>query len=201
MTHLIRKFGLPTKPSSLFKSPKSSGKAQKPNSFRKAQKFKSPKGWMEKSPARGSQRLPFPSALVRSGILSNLGGGCDCWRPNHAWTWTAHALRHGLRHGSDESQRRQIQSPSYSHLHHQRLLRPRHWLLLRMAILCSRFLRIFSSRRHPSPCLLHPHSGSSSLPLLRLALLCSTPQGPSRFRLWGESFHSIGSSFRRLGRF
>lgn len=117
-------------------------------------------------------------------------------RRNHAWTWASHALRHGLRHGSDHSHRRSIQPPPYPRLHPQRLLRPRHRLLLRLALLRSRFLSIFPSRRNPSSPLLHPHSGYSSLPLLLLALLFSTPQGPPRFRFWGESIHSTIGRFR-----
>lgn len=108
-------------------------------------------------------------------------------RRNHARTWPSHALRRGLRHGSDDSQRRQIQPSPHPRLHDQRLLRPRHRLLLQLAIFCSRLLRIFNSRCDPPSLVLHSHSRSSSLPLLLLALLCSTSQGASRFRLRGES--------------
>lgn len=112
-------------------------------------------------------------------------------RPSHAGPWSAPHVRHGFGSGSDHSHQRQVQPAPHPDLHHQRLLRPRHRILHRVARLPLRRLRLRlrlrASRRHPPPLLLRHHSRPPSLLPLLLALKNLSPQKGSWFLPCGES--------------
>lgn len=115
----------------------------------------------------------------------NQGGG------RNARTRSAHDVRAGVEPRAHVHLQWPVQPSPLSCLRHQRLLRPRPRLLLRVAHFHPwlwSLLRLRAGRCNPRPLLLHRDSGPSSLFSLLLALQGSSPKGFSGFRFRGLFF-------------